>query len=693
MIAVIAEKPSVARDIATVLGATQKNDGNISGNGYIVTWAFGHLVGLAMPDAYGIENFRRENLPILPQSFQLIPRQVKTDKGYKPDTGTVKQLKIIKEIFDQCDKIIVATDAGREGELIFRYIYQYLECRKPFVRLWISSLTDKAIRDGLQNLKDGTMYDNLFRSAKARSEADWLIGINASQALSIAAGRGTYSLGRVQTPTLAMICSRYLENKNFVPQKYWQLKLYTGKDSIEFSALSEEKFDSQQPAIDKLQIIKDSGQVQVKSVECKEVNQEPPLLYDLTTLQKEANTKLNFSADKTLSIAQKLYEGKLISYPRTGSRYISQDVFDEIPERISLLETYDRFAGYAKSMKGSSLNRRSVDDKKVTDHHALIITENKPGSLQADEQAIYELVAGRMLEAFSQKCVKEVTSISLTSGESIFAVKGTVIKSAGWQTVFNAQEEGEENTVLPALKEGENLPLSDIELLEKQTKPKPLHTESSLLSAMENAGKELEDTEQKASMKDSGIGTPATRAAIIETLFTRQYIVREKKALVPTEKGLAVYDIVRDKKIADVEMTGMWENALSKIESGKMNPDTFHKSTEVHASQITSELLGVQLTLSTQQDLTCPKCGTGRILLYPKVAKCDNTDCGLVIFRNKSDKQLTDKQVTELVTAKKTGMIKGFRSKAGKPFDASLAFDDQFNVVFVFPEKKGKSRK
>lgn len=693
MIAVIAEKPSVARDIATVLGATQKNDGNISGNGYIVTWAFGHLVGLAMPDAYGIENFRRENLPILPQSFQLIPRQVKTEKGYKPDSGTVKQLKIIKEVFDQCDKIIVATDAGREGELIFRYIYQYLECRKPFVRLWISSLTDKAIRDGLQNLKDGTMYDNLFRSAKARSEADWLIGINASQALSIAAGRGTYSLGRVQTPTLAMICSRYLENKNFVPQKYWQLKLQTGKDSIEFSALSEEKFDSQQPAINKLQIIKDSGQVQVKSVECKEVNQEPPLLYDLTTLQKEANTKLNFSADKTLSIAQKLYEGKLISYPRTGSRYISQDVFDEIPERISLLETYDRFAGYAKSMKGSSLNRRTVDDKKVTDHHALIITENKPSSLQADEQAIYELVAGRMLEAFSQKCVKEVTSISLTSGESIFAVKGTVIKSAGWRSVFNAQEEGEENAVLPALNEGDNLSLSDIELLEKQTKPKPLHTESTLLSAMENAGKELEDAELKASMKDSGIGTPATRAAIIETLFTRQYIIREKKALVPTEKGLAVYDIVWDKKIADVEMTGMWENALSKIESGEMNPDTFHKSTEVHASQITSELLGVQLTLSTQQDLTCPKCGTGRILLYPKVAKCDNANCGLVIFRNKSDKQLTDKQVTELVTTKKTGVIKGFKSKAGKPFDASLAFDDQFNVVFVFPEKKGKSRK
>lgn len=693
MIAVIAEKPSVARDIATVLGATQKNDGHISGNGYIVTWAFGHLVGLAMPDSYGVANFKRESLPIIPQSFRLMPRQVKTDKGYKPDSGTMKQLKIIKEVFDQCDKIVVATDAGREGELIFRYIYQYLECRKPFVRLWISSLTDKAIREGLQNLKDGAMYDNLFQSAKARSEADWLIGINASQALSVAAGRGSYSLGRVQTPTLAMICSRFLENRNFVLQKYWQLKLQTGKDGIEFSALSEEKFDSQQPAIDKLQTAKDSGQAKVKSVECKVMNQEPPLLYDLTSLQKEANTKLNFSANKTLSIAQKLYEGKLISYPRTGSRYISQDMFDEIPERISLLESYDRFAGYAKSMKGSSLNQRTVDDKKVTDHHALIITENKPGSLQTDEQAIYELIAGRMLEAFSQKCIKEVTSISLTSGEITFAVKGTVIKSAGWRSIFNSQEEGEENTVLPALSEGDILPLSDIELLEKQTKPKPLHTESSLLSAMENAGKELEDSELKASMKDSGIGTPATRAAIIETLFTRQYIVREKKTLVPTEKGLAVYGIVRDKKIADVEMTGMWENALSKIESGEMNPDTFHKSIEVHASQITSELLGVQLTLSTEQDLTCPKCGTGRILFFPKVAKCNSEGCGLIVFRNKSDKQLTDKQVTELLTVGKTGMIKGFKSKAGKPFDASLAFDDQFNVTFVFPEKKVKSKK
>jgi len=690
MIAVIAEKPSVARDIAAVLGATKKSDGIISGNGYIVTWAFGHLVGLAMPDAYGVESFKKESLPILPKSFQLVPRQVKTDKGYKPDSGTAKQLKIIKEVFDQCDKIIVATDAGREGELIFRYIYKHLGCRKPFSRLWISSLTDKAIANGLKNLKDGKLYDNLFCSARERSESDWLIGINASQALSIAAGNGIYSLGRVQTPTLAMICSRYLENKSFVPKKYWQLKLHSEKDSVEFSALSEEKFNNRKAAADLLSIINDNGKIKVKSVELKKVDQEPPLLYDLTTLQKEANTKLNFSADKTLSVAQKLYEGKLISYPRTGSRYISKDVLDEIPERISLLEEYELFSNPAKSMKGRNLNLRSVDDKKITDHHALIITEKKPGVLQEDEREIYELIAGRMLEAFSEKCVKEVTSITLAIGESLFFVKGTVLQYAGWRAVFNSSEEdNEENVVLPTLIEGESLPLSSVELLEKQTKPQPLHTESTLLSAMENAGRELEDAALKASINNSGIGTPATRAAIIETLFARQYILKEKKSLVPTEKGLAVYNIVKNKKIANVELTAIWEDALSKIEIGELSPDVFHQSIEAYTSQITNEILNENIALHTQPNsIICPKCGTGRIGLYHKLAKCGNPDCGLTIFRNKSDKQLTDKQITDLVTKRKTAVIKGFKSKAGKLFDAELALDDQFNVVFVFPERK-----
>ena len=694
MIALIAEKPSVAKDIARIIGATGRNDGYLSGNGYMVTWAFGHLIQLAMPEAYGVANFRRESLPILPPDFQLIPRQVKAEKGYKADPGVLKQLKVIKEVFDQCDKIIVATDAGREGELIHRYIYNYLGCTKPFVRLWISSLTDKAIREGLDNLQPGERYDNLYLSAKSRSEADWLIGINATQALSVAAGQGVFSLGRVQTPTLVMICSRYLENKNFVPAKFWQLKVATASGGIVFTVQSTAKWEQQPEAIAALQRVKDAGRLSVKSVERKEASQEPPLLYDLTTLQKEANTKLNFSADKTLSIAQSLYEKKVMSYPRTGSRYISEDVFDEMPERVALLGQYPRFAGYAAGLGGATLNRRSVNDSKVTDHHALIITENLPGELTKDERAVYELVAGRMLEAFSGKCVKDVTTAILSAGDTDFTVKGSVMKVTGWRAVFIEQDtEDEDNATLPPLREGESLPISNVELLEKQTKPKPLHTESSLLAAMENAGKELEDAELKASLKDAGIGTPATRAAIIETLFARQYIVREKKNLVPTDKGLAVYKIVKDKKIADVEMTGMWETALSKIEAGSMDADTFRKGIEVYATQITSELLSVQLSVATGETCPCPKCNNGRILFYPKVAKCSNVDCTLTIFRNKCDKQLTDKQIVELVTKRKTGLIKGFKGKNGKAFDASLVLDGQFNVAFSFPEKKAKPKK
>ena len=694
MIALIAEKPSVAKDIARIIGATQRNDGYLSGNGYMVTWAFGHLIQLAMPEAYGVANFRRESLPIIPADFQLIPRQVKAEKGYKADPGVLKQLKVIKEVFDQCDRIIVATDAGREGELIFRYIFHYLDCRKPFVRLWISSLTDRAIREGMENLQPGKRYDNLYLAAKSRSEADWLIGINATQALSVAAGQGVFSLGRVQTPTLMMICDRYLENKNFVPTKFWQLKASTASGGIGFTAQSTARWEQQPEAIAALQRAKDAGQLVVKSVERKEAAQEPPLLYDLTTLQKEANTKLNFSADKTLSIAQSLYEKKVMSYPRTGSRYISEDVFEEMPERIALLERYPRFAGYAAGLNGTTLNRRSVNDGKVTDHHALIVTENLPGELSKDERAIYELVAGRMLEAFSGKCVKDVTTALLSAGDTGFTVKGAVMKTAGWRAVFSEQDtEDEDTATLPPLQEGQTLPLSGVDLLEKQTKPKPLHTESSLLAAMENAGKELEDAELKASLKDAGIGTPATRAAIIETLFARQYIVREKKNLVPTDKGLAVYRIVKDKKIADVEMTGMWETALAKIEAGSMDADTFRKGIEVYAAQITAELLSVQLSFASGETCPCPKCGSGRILFYPKVAKCSNVDCTLTIFRSKCDKQLTDKQIVELVTKRKTGLIKGFKGKNGKAFDASLVLDEQFNVAFSFPEKKGKPKK
>lgn len=692
--AIIAEKPSVAREIANIVGAKIKEDGFLSGNGYMVTWAFGHLVGLAMPEDYGFTGFKREHLPIIPETFLLKPRHVREGKEYKPDAGALKQLNVIRNVFEACDKIIVATDAGREGCLIFRYIYSHLNCTKPFERLWISSLTDKAIKEGLQNLKAGSDYDNLYHAAKARSESDWLIGINASQSLSIAAGRGTYSLGRVQTPTLAMICRRYLENKHFVPAPFWQVKVQTGKTNIPFSAVSKEKYGQKDKADAVLRLLQEGKTIRVQSVERKEANQEPPLLYDLTSLQKEANSKHGFSADKTLNIAQALYESKVLSYPRTGSRYISADVLDEIPHLIATLKNHPRFGVYAAGMDNIILNIRSVDDKKVTDHHALIITENPAKDISGDEKIIYEMVAGRMLEAFSQKCVKDVTTITLTCGDTVFETKGSTVKQTGWRAVFNEKEEkDDEESNLPGLSEDEQLPVLQADVLEKQTKPKPLHTEASLLSAMESAGKEVENDAEREAMKESGIGTPATRAAIIETLFARDYIRREKKSLVPTDKGLAVYDIVKDKRIADAAMTGNWESTLSKIESGDMDTNTFRQAIEIYTRQITTELLNTSVAVADSNACDCPKCKTGKVVIYPKVAKCSNADCGLAVFRTIARKELSDKQLSDLLTTGKTGMIKGFKSKADKPFEAALQFDDNYRVVFDFPPKKGDKRK
>ena len=692
--AVIAEKPSVAKDIANVLNVRERHDGYLSGNGYLVTWAFGHLVQLAMPEAYGYTGFRRENLPILPQGFKYIPRQIREGKEYKPDPGVLKQLKVIKEVFDRSDRIVVATDAGREGEAIHRYIYNYLGCRKPCLRLWISSLTDRAIREGLDNLKPGSDYDNLYRAAEARAIADWEIGLNATQALSIAAGQGIYSLGRVQTPTLMMICSRYLENRDFTPQTYFRLKVTAEKDGTPFAAISELRYETLPAANAALAAVTATGTVQVADVQRKEVSQEPPLLYDLTALQKEANGRYGFSADKTLSVAQSLYEKKVLSYPRTGSRYLSEDVFDEIPDRIALLERYPAFAAHAAALKGASLNRRSVDAGKVTDHHALIITECLPGKLSADERTVYDMVAARLLEAFSPHCVKEMTEVALSAGGEIFTIKGAVVKSAGWRAVRGEPEEEVEETTLPELQTDETLPLLASETVEKQTKPKPLHTESSLLSAMEHCGREIGDGQLRTTIREAGIGTPATRAAVIETLFARNYIRRDKKNLVPTEKGLAVYDTVKDKKIADVEMTAAWEDTLAKIETGEADAPSFRRDIEVYTAQIVAELLSATLDVAPSgEQCTCPKCKKSRILFFDKVAKCADVDCGFTLFRNKGGKVLTDKQIVGLVTTGRTPLVKGFRNREGRSFDAALVLNPDFTVGYSFPDRKPQGEK
>lgn len=568
-------------------------------------------------------------------------------------------------------------------------LYSYLDCRTPFVRLWISSLTDKAIREGLRHLEAGNRYDRLYHAAKARSEADWLVGINATQAMSIAAGRGTYSLGRVQTPTLAMVCARYWENRRFTPEAFWQVHLSTdgtGEQTVKFSSV--EKWKEKSPAEHIYNKVKAQPSLLVTKVECKEKVEDTPLLYDLTTLQNEANAKHGFTAEKTLEIAQKLYEKKLITYPRTGSRYIPEDVFDEIPKLLAFLGGYPEWIG--KVPRKDRLTRRSVDGSKVTDHHALLVTGEKPLFLSKEDNTVYQMIAGRMVEAFSDKCVKELTTVTALSGEAEFAAKGCVIRQTGWRAVLG---EDSEEQILPGWKSGETLSVCGVSLTEGKTKPKPLHTEATLLSAMETAGKDVEDEEVRQAMKECGIGTPATRAAIIETLFARGYVQRCKKSLVPTEKGLALYSVVKEMRIADAALTGEWERELARIERGEKEVSAFHGEIERYTTEITAELLSCDKIFGHKPSgCTCPKCGKGQMQFYGKVVRCDNPECGLPVFRQKANRDLKDEEIRELLTTGKTSLLKGFKSKQGKSFDAVIAFDADYNTVFVFPEVKNKGK-
>ena len=687
MITILAEKPSVAREIARIVGAMKKEEGYFTGNGYHVTWALGHLVQLAMPDGYGIRGFRRDSLPVIPERFELVPRQEKTDKGYKADAAAVKQIKVVTKLWNESDSIIVATDCAREGELIFRYLYAYTGCTLPFQRLWISSLTDAVIRKGLKELKDGHEYDNLYQAAKARSEADWLVGINGTQALTVAAGRGTYSVGRVQTPTLAMVCKRFWENKRFTPEPVHQLHFtvpsVSASEVVKFASV--EKWKDKEEAATLYNKVKAQMCATVVKTEKKEKVENPPLLYDLTTLQKEANTRHGFTAEQTLDLVQKLYEAKLVTYPRTSSRYIPEDVFAEVPLLFDRLAGHSSFAEKIADM--GELNRRSVDASKVTDHHALLVTPNRPLALYKNEQLIYDMIVGRMIEAFSPECVKDTTTVRAECEGVAFETKGCIVRKAGWRSVYG---EDREDTVLPDWKEGDTLSMNGCTMSSGMTRPKPLHTESTLLAAMETAGREgVEDEEARQALKDCGIGTPATRAAIIETLLRREYMVRVKKSLMPTEKGLALYSIVKGMDIADVEMTGRWESELAEIEKGRTPHEAFLRDIEGYTRKITTELLACDKIFGHKASgCACPKCGTGTMQFYGKVVRCDNPDCALPVFRQIAGRTLTDTEMTDLLAKGRTGVLSGFKSKQGKPFSAAVAFDADFNTVFEFPEAK-----
>lgn len=692
MIAVIAEKPSTAKEIARVLGAVEKKDGYLAGNGYYVTWAFGHLIGLGMPEDYSIKGFERTALPIFPDPFLLRVRKVKKDREYTTDAAALKQLNVIGHVIKQSEKIIAATDAGREGELIFRYIYEYLKCDKPFERLWISSLTDKAIRKGLDNLRPGSDFDGLYQAAESRSRADWLVGINASQALSIAAGSGIYSLGRVQTPTLALICRRYLENKNFAVDQYWQIGMSHTKEFIQFSSLSQNKWEDKKQAQDALKVIERSVNTAfVAAVKTKTVTDQPPLLFDITGLQKEANKRLNLSAEETLRIAQSLYEKKFITYPRTGSKYIPEDMWAEIPVLIKALQHSDIHKKAAGTLKWGCFNKRIVNDLRVTDHHGLLITDKIPLSLTGKENSIYNMIAFRLLESVSEACIKEMTDITIEVLHYDFIAKGCRVIESGWRSVKgNFFEEAEAAQELPALKKGDVLKIKESLVLEKKTRPPVLYTEAGLLSAMEKAGKEMEKQEERKALENIGIGTPATRASIIETLFERNYIERENKSLIPTQKGLQVYELVKEKKISDAVMTAEWEMELLKIENSQADARNFQKEMQAFVSCITSELLNTCFAKTELPDLVCPKCKQHQLLIRDKIVKCPDAACGWLQFRNVCGIQLSAADIESFVNNGRTSLIKGMKSRTGKRFDAYIVLNHKAESSFEFEKNKSK---
>lgn len=691
MKAIIAEKPSVAREIAQLLGAHEKKDGYLSGNGYCVTWALGHLISLGMPEDYGIRGFNRASLPIFPNPFILTPKKLKKAKGYEPDPSALKQLNTIQQVISQCSSIIVATDAGREGELIFRYIYHYLQCNKPFERLWISSLTEKAIQDGFKNLQPGDTFEGLYEAAKARSEADWLVGINATQALTIAGNQDVYSLGRVQTPTLALICQRFLQHQNFTKQKYFQIQLSHRKEYTDFTSLSLLQWEERKQAEQIQKSIEREGKAIVEDVSVKTVQEQSPLLFDLTELQKEANRKLGLSADEVLQTAQSLYEKQFITYPRTGSKYIPEDVWTDIPELVRILNQTEPFKAAITHLKFGNFNKRIVNDVKVTDHHGLLITTKTPSALSATEKAIYEMIAYRLLESLSHSCIKQVTQIQIKVHHYEFQIKGSKILNQGWRAIKgilsdneNSNNKNEVLTELPELKTGDELKISKTDLLEKVIQPPKLYTEADLLSAMENAGRSMENKEEQKALSNIGIGTPATRASIIETLLSRNYITRKSKALIPTDKGLQVYNLVKDKKIANVQMTAEWEIALDRIEKVELNKTQFINDIQAYTAEITNELLSLHIPQENIPQLKCPKCQQHDLIIKDKIVKCPDEQCNWILFRTICGIQLSSKDLTLLLTQNKTSLIKNMKSKNGKKFGAFIILKNDFSTSFEF---------
>ncbi|MGH3030267.1 MAG: DNA topoisomerase 3 [Gaiellaceae bacterium] len=693
---VIAEKPSVGRDLAGALpGAFKqsKDKTHLVGDDFVITWAVGHLVGLADPETYDekLKKWKFDHLPIVPQKFRLVPN----------DDKAKKQLRAVHKLMKdpEVDLIVNACDAGREGELIFAYTYETAGVKKPVKRLWLNSMTRKAIEAAFGELREGEEMRLLEEAARSRSEADWLVGMNATRAATIrlrAAFDGAVSLGRVQTPTLALVVRRELDIRAFVPEPYWLVEAL-------FAATGERLYSGRYlggkriPEDEAGRIVRDcegkSGLI--TKLEKKEEREAPQLLYDLTTLQRNANTLFGFSARRTLAAAQRLYEEhKAITYPRTSSRFLTSDMIGEIKPTAALVGHNAKYAEGARYVTG--LDRlplgRVVNDKKVEDHHAIIPTrgEHDLTRMGPDEARVYDLVAKRFLAIFHPDAVYERTRIETTVAEHVFRTSGRVLLEAGWKRVYgeeaqNGRPRDEEDSggdqLLPALDEGEEAEARSVEALRKETQPPRRFTEASLLAAMETAGKDIQDAELREAMKDSGIGTPATRAAIIERLIQVGYLEREGRALHATEKGVQVISLLGGHPLTSAELTGDWERRLGLIEQGEDSRPAFMSDIVKFTTDTVAELDKLKGVRIERANLgPCPICGRD-VIENRKGYSCwtrDDPGCGFVIWKKKANKILPPAVVKELMETRRTAKpVAGFRGRQGKgrPFSAKLKLE------------------
>jgi DNA topoisomerase-3 len=710
MILCIAEKPSVAKDIAEILGARSRKDGYWEGNGYWVSWTFGHLCTLKEPHDYN-ENWKfwkLEDLPIIPQSF-----------GVKvvEDAGIQKQFATIARLVQECAEVINCGDAGQEGELIQRWVLLKAKCNKPIRRLWISSLTEEAIKEGFQKLKDAKQYDNLYAAGSARAIGDWLLGINATRAFTKKFGQGkaTLSIGRVQTPTLAMIVQRQKEINAFKSSDYWELK--TTYRETEFMCQIE-RLHSEEKAKKGIEYLQ-QHLFEVSAFEQKEGKEGNPRLFDLTSLQVEANKKFGFSADDTLKNVQSLYEKKMVTYPRVDTTYLSEDIYPKVEGILRNMSYYKR---YTEPLLQKPIPKlKSVfDDKKVTDHHAIIPTGIQPNSITPSEQQIYDLIARRFIAVFYPECKVSNTTVLGKVDQLVFKATGKQVLEPGWRVVYEDQRIAErqdsdfktseqaEERVLPTFTEGEKGPHTPFIHKGKTTAPKPF-TEATLLRAMETAGKQVEDEEMRELMKDNGIGRPSTRANIIETLFRRRYIEKNRKNILATQTGIDLIDTIQNELLKSPELTGNWERKLRLIEKGEYQPEVFKQELYQMVRNLTDEVIFTTqrhiqvepetVVLPTKKEraarkpkekpaletFDCPKCKEAKLRKGNTALGCSNYRvCGFKIPYELLGKTLTESQLLDLINKGKTSIIKGFIVPgSNEKRDGKLIFDSNWNIGLV----------